>query len=375
MPEIAQLALIFLRLGATAFGGPAAHIALMKTEFVTKRAWLSEDAFLDLLGATNLIPGPNSTEIAIHIGFLRAKWAGLVVAGVCFILPAMLLVLLLAELYTRFGLLLPVQGVLYGVKPVLIAIICQAVIGLSKSALKTRTLQCLAGICFIIALFGIPELPILLLSGVVTLLIGAMHHKKEAKLSYLWALLGFVGVTLLIPVIFPQTQHLPLFWFFLKIGSVLYGSGYVLLAFLQDGLVRPEYGLTQTQLLDAIAIGQITPGPVFTAATFIGYLLGGVRSALLATLGIFLPAFLFVAISGPLIPRLRQSPQAGAFLDGINAASLALMLGATVSLGRVALFDGWTVGICLVSLLLLVRYKINSLWLLLGAGTLGVWAH
>jgi chromate transporter len=384
---LSELALLFLRLGFTAFGGPAAHIALMKEEVVTRRKWLTEAEFLDLLGATNLIPGPNSTEMAIHIGFLRGRWAGLALAGACFILPATPIVSVFAWIYVRFGALPEVQGVLYGVKPVVIAVVLQAIAGLLRSALKNRFLLALGTLALVLSLLGVDELLLLFGAGVIA---GSARWAQpgagEARRVWLLLLMLLIAAAMvvlpsLLTAPLPSAETVasagkpfglsPLFLFFLKVGSVLYGSGYVLLAFLRGTLVTDWKWLTEAQLLDATAVGQVTPGPVFTTATFIGYILGGPSAAAAATLGIFLPSFVFVAISGPLVPRLRRSPLAGAFLDGVNVAALALMAAVTWELGRAALTDGVTVALAVLSALLLVRFRANSVWLILGGALIG----
>jgi chromate transporter len=387
---LGELARLFLRLGFTAFGGPAAHIAMMKDEAVTRRKWLTEAEFLDLLGATNLIPGPNSTEMAIHIGFLRGRWRGLLLAGVCFILPAALIVSVFAWAYVVFGALPPVAGFLYAVKPVIIAVIAQAIWGLVKPAVKTRFLAAIGVSALALALLGVDELLLLFgtgaLAGVVRWALPPNAGETRPGMRSLLTVLSVAAAMVTLPTLLTRVGPMaetasgpnvplgltPLFLFFLKVGSVLYGSGYVLLAFLRDGLVHRWHWLTETQLLDATAVGQVTPGPVFTTATFIGYLLGGPMAAFVATLGIFLPSFVFVALSGPLVPRLRKSPLAGAFLDGVNVAALALMLAVTWELGRAALVDGVTVALAAVSAFLLIRFRVNSAWLILGAGALGV---
>jgi chromate transporter len=336
--ELRELAFLFLKLGTIAFGGPAAHIAMMEEEVVRRRGWLTREEFLDLLGATNLIPGPNSTEMAIHIGARRAGFAGLLVAGSCFILPAMCIVMVCAWAYVRFGKLPEVTGILYGVKPVIIAVVLHALWGLSRAAVKSSSLGLITVAAVAASCLGVNELLVLLVAGGVMVLA---------------ATAGRSGTTLAVPL--PA-----LFLIFLKIGSVLYGSGYVLLAFLRSDFVERLGWITEAQLLDAVAIGQVTPGPVFTTATFIGYVLGGPAAAIVATVGIFLPAFFFVAISGPLIPRIRKSPVAGAFLDGVNAASLALMIVVTWQLGRSALIDPVTIGLSLIAGVALLRFKLNS---------------
>lgn len=340
-----------------------------------RRQWLSHQEFLDLLGATNLIPGPNSTEMAIHIGHRRAGWPGLIVAGTCFIVPAMLIVLACAWAYTRFGTLPQADGILYGIKPVIIAVVLQALWGLGKSALKTPLLMALAAIVGFLNLIGWNELPLLFAAGAVLALSKGFARSSPKTRSF-----GFPGASILLAALPPAAGTAaaatpfglwPLFTFFVKVGSVLYGSGYVLLAFLRGGLVERYGWLTESQLLDAVAVGQFTPGPVFTTATFVGYILGGTPAALVATAGIFLPAFFFVAISGPLILRIRRSPLAGAFLDGVNAASLALMAVVTWQLGRAALVDWFALGLLIVAAILLLRFKLNSAWLVLGGGIAG----
>jgi chromate transporter len=330
MKQLSEIAALFLRLGATAFGGPAAHIAMMHDETVKRRKWLDDQEFLDLLGATNLIPGPNSTEMAIHIGFLRAGWAGLIVAGVCFIAPAMLIVLALAWGYVRFAALPQVEWLLYGVKPVVLAIIAQAFWDLGRKMVK-GPLTALVGLAvLVLSLLGVNELALLFAGGSVVML---WVNVRRLGREVLGVAVVPAGAAALSQAAVPFSQSL-LFLKFLKIGSVLYGSGYVLLAFLRADFVVRYGWLTDRQLLDAVAIGQVTPGPVFTTATFIGYLLGGMIGSLLATFGIFLPSFLFVAISNLFIPRMRASAWLGGLLDGVNVASLGLMAAVTWQLGR-----------------------------------------
>lgn len=369
---------LFLRLGTTAFGGPAAHIAMMEDEVVARRRWLTHDEFVDLLGATNLIPGPNSTELAIHIGHRRAGLAGLIVAGACFILPAALLVGGMAWAYTRYGTLPQVEGALCGIKPVVIAIITQALWRLGPSVLKGKLLIGLTVAAVALGVVGVHELAILFGVGLCAVVLRGVTRCRHLGKSSVH-LLGVIAAT---PASYAGGAAVPLafsngalFLFFLKVGSVLFGSGYVLLAFLRADLVERWQWLTETQLLDAVAVGQVTPGPVFTTATFIGYLLDGPRGALIATLGIFLPAFFFVAISSPWIPRLRQSKVTGDLLDGINAGSLALMAVVTIHLGLTAVTDMITVTLLLVSLVLLLRYRWNSTWLILGGAAAGLIAR
>jgi chromate transporter len=373
---LGEIALLFLRLGATSFGGPAAHIALMEHEVVRRRGWLTQEQFLDLLGATNLIPGPNSTEMAIHIGWRRARWTGLLVAGTCFIAPAALIVLGFAWAYVRFGHRPEAAGLLYGVKPVVIAVVVQALWRLGRHALTSRTLIIVALLCVALNVLGVRELLVLFGAG---LLVAGLRWGSTLRRGGT----GPTGeMTAVIPIALAQVGMpagvatpfgLPaLFLYFLKVGSVLFGSGYVLLAFLRADLVERWGWLSEAQLLDAVAVGQVTPGPVFTTATFIGYLLGGHPGAGLATLGIFLPAFVFVSLSGPLVPRIRRSATAGAFLDGVNAASLALMAVVTWELGRAALVDPLTVALAVATGMILLRSDINSAWLVLAGGAIGL---
>ena len=366
--RIKELAGLFLRLGTTAFGGPAAHIAIMHDETVKKRKWFSDQEFLDLVGATNLIPGPNSTEMAIHIGYIRAGWPGLIVAGACFILPAMLIVLCLAWAYVRYGSSPQAGWLLYGIKPVVIAIIFQALWNLGKRAINSLLTALVLAAVTILYFLQVNNLLLLVIGGLVIMLAANFRRMRTQGMKSI--LVPLAGLSLLAPMYVPFS--LPLMFFtFLKIGSVLYGSGYVLLAFLRSDFVVRFGWLTDPQLVDAISIGQITPGPVFTTATFIGYLLGGVPGGLLATLGIFLPSFIFVAISNPFIPRMRNSASLGSFLDGVNAASLGLMAAVTFQLGQSALVDPLTISIALISLVLLLRYKINSTWLIAGGALVG----
>ncbi len=369
--RLSELAIVFLRLGAIAFGGPAAHIGMMTDEVVKRRQWLSHERLLDLLGITNLIPGPNSTELAIHIGLERAGWRGLMVAGTCFILPAMLIVWALAAVYARYQTVPQVEWLLYGVKPVIVAIVLQALWQLGKKAVKDKPTT-IAGIGAIAAYFaGLNEIVVLMLGGIAVMLV--KHRQKQpnvmgALLLPFASTLAQVGTT---TTTIATISWAKVFLFFLKIGCVLYGSGYVLLAFLQRDLVERNQWLTSQQLLDAIAIGQFTPGPVFTTATFIGYLLAGNAGAIAGTIGIFLPAFVGVAIINPWVAKLRASTWASGFLDGVNAASLGLMAGVTWILGRTALVDWQTAIVAVVSVIVVLRTKVNSAWLVLAGAILG----
>jgi chromate transporter len=368
-----EVAWLFLRLGATAFGGPAAHVGLMEDEVVRRRGWLTHEEFLDLLGAVNLIPGPNSTEMAIHVGKRVAGWAGFAVAGLCFILPAALLVTAIAWAYRDFGKLPSAAGLLYAVKPVVLAVVLQALWRLGTRCVRAPDVDAVGQVAVVAAVLGAHELLILLAAGVVVALgRGAARLWRRGQTAGVFALLGVPSLPLAAAGGGAAPVGLgPLFLVFLEIGSVLFGSGYVLLAFLQTELVERRGWLTQAQLLDAVAVGQVTPGPVFTAATFVGYLLEGWAGAAVATAGIFLPAFVFVALSGPLIPRLRRSPAAGAFLDGVNVASLALMAVVTGQLAGASLVDPLSAVLAAASALLL-RRGVNSAWLVLGGGLVGL---
>jgi chromate transporter len=373
MLRLTELAALFLKLGMTGFGGPAAHIAMMHDETVRRRRWLTDQEFLDLVGATNLIPGPNSTEMAIHIGFRRAGWPGLIIGGLCFILPAMLIVMTLAWVYLRFGSTPQAAWLLYGVKPVIIAIIVHALWGLVQKALRGLIAAVVASAVLVLYFGGVNEIALLFAGGLVVM-IAATIRRWENPVSGLFLAPFLSGRNLLASsAAVAASFGLPLlFLTFLKIGSVLYGSGYVLLAFLRADFVVRFGWLTDPQLMDAIAVGQVTPGPLFTTATFIGYILGGIPGALLATLGIFLPSFFFVAVSNPLIPRMRRSAWVGGFLDGVNAASLGLMAAVSWQLGRTSVTDPLTILMAVISFVLLLRFRINSTWLIAGGALLGL---
>jgi chromate transporter len=380
--SLAELARLFLKLGTIAFGGPAAHVAMMEDEVVRRRRWLSRQEFLDLLGATNLIPGPNSTELAMHVGRARAGGAGLVVAGTCFILPAALIVTALARAYLRFGTLPEAAHLLYGVKAVVIAVVVQALWRLGRTAARTPWLATVGVLATAAAAAGVSEILVLLGAGVTTAATRKLAGHDGLDAGGRPGVLGLLALAQVgagaaagsAPGSAAGIALWPLFAFFLKVGSVLFGSGYVLLAFLRSGLVVERGWLTEPQLLDAVAIGQVTPGPVFTTATFIGYLLAGGGGAAVATIGIFLPAFLLVALSGPLVPALRRSV-AAAVLDGVNVASLALMAVVTVQLARAALVDPLTIALAVGSAILLFRFGVNSAWLVLAGAAVGVIAR
>jgi chromate transporter len=369
-----DLAVSFLRLGLTAFGGPAAHIAMMDEEFVGRRRWLTREEFLDMLGASNLIPGPSSTEMAIHVGHRRAGWRGLVTAGTCFIIPAMLLVMACAWAYVKFGSLPQVRDVLYGVKPVIIAVILNALWRLARTAVKSVFLAIIGALATGAAVAGANVLVVLFAAGLLAMIKGSLRMQGTcAGMAILPAIKSGLAPAALAAVAIPISLS-GLFLLFLKFGSVIFGGGYVLLAFLQADLVSRLHWMTQAQLLDAVAVGQLTPGPVFTTATFIGYLLGGVRGAVVATAGIFLPGFVFVAASRPLIPRIRHSKIAAAFLDGVNVGAVALMIAVTWQLSRAALVDFPTGAIAALSAAVLIYFRINSAWLIFAGGLVGLGA-
>ena len=378
--SLREVAAFFLRLGAVAFGGPAAHIAMMDDELVRRRGWLSRERFLDLLGASSIIPGPSSTELAIHIGYLRAGWRGLVIAGSCFILPAAIMVTALAWAYVRFGKITATAAVLYGIKPVVIAVVLQALWGMSHTAVKSKLLAAVALVSVALAAFGLHPLLVLVIGGALVVLVRLVapesRHKAPAGAALLpaksLAASGSAAGAAAGAAAIAAPSLASVFLVFLKMGAVVFGSGYVLLAFLHVDLVAHRHWLTDAQLVDAVAIGQVTPGPVFTTATFIGYLLGGVRGAGVATVAVFLPAFLLVAASGPLVPRIRRSRIAAAFLDGVIVGSLALMAVVTWQLGRASLVDWVTVALAIVSLVLLLRLRLNSAWLILLGAVVGV---
>lgn len=366
--RLQDLAIVFLKLGAIAFGGPAAHTALIQDEVVTRRQWLTSEALLDLIGVTNLIPGPNSTELAVHIGYERGGWRGLAIAGVCFILPAALIVWVLAMVYVRYQSVPALGWLMYGIKPVIIAIILQALGKLGRKAAKDWPTT-LAGVAVMGAFFAqIDEILLLVLAGLAVMVIN--NRRLPGSFSGLLWLPVPLAQTVVSSEVLAIGWH-QVFWVFLKIGSVLYGGGYVLLAFLQRDLVERSQWLTSQQLLDAIAIGQVTPGPLFTTATFVGYVLAGHSGAIAATVGIFLPGFLLVGLVNPWVPKLRRSPWVSSFLDGVNAASLGLMATVTYTLGRAALVDGLTIALAILSTVLVFRFKVNAVWLVLAGGLIG----
>jgi chromate transporter len=379
--RLAEVARVFLRLGLTAFGGPAAHIALMENEIVRRRRWVSAARFLDLLGAANLIPGPSSTELAIFLGFEHAGRLGLIVGGACFILPAALLVALLAFAYVRFGAIPQLTGVLYGLKPVVIAIVVQALWGLAPRAIKKSPwLGALGVLACASSALGADALAVLLGSGLVSLAVHRYANREGAAHGLAPVALATAAASSA-PAVAAPVSLAGLFLVFLKLGAVVFGSGYVLLAFLRADLVDRLHWLSEAQLLDAVAVGQVTPGPVFTTATFIGYVVGArggpamaMGGAALATLGIFLPGFVLVALTRPLLSRLRSSTIAGAFLDGVNVAALALMAVVTVQLSRAALVDAVTIGLAVAAGIALLRFQVNTTWIVVGGALVGALA-
>ena len=369
--RLQEVTRLFLKLGTVSFGGPIAHIALMEQEVVQKRAWLSREHFLDLLAAVNLVPGPNATEMAIHIGWVRAGWPGLVLGGVAFILPATLISLAVAVLYVRLGALPQVATILYGINPAAIAIVLVSTYRLGRAAIRDGRSAALGAVCLLAVSLGhVNEAVVLFAAGVI----GLLMYSQPSSPGLTHVLLG---MSLVAPSLRPafarlDDQLLRLGAFFLKVGSLLFGSGMLLFAFIHRDMVSRYAWLSEQQLLDAIAVGQITPGPVSSAVTFIGYLLAGVPGALVATVAVFLPSFVIVALTGPWIPRLRRSPAAQAFLDGVNVAVVALILSVGLLLLRSAIVDVWTALILLLALVALLRFRLDTLWLVLGGAVAGL---
>lgn len=392
--RLGEIARAFLRLGFVAFGGAAAHIGLMEEEFVRRRKWLSREEFLDRLGAVNLLPGPTSTEMAIYLGELRGGFAGLLVAGACFILPAAFMTVGLAWAYVKYGALPELAGVLWGVKPVVVVLLLQAVWSLAKAALKSRELMFLAAVVLGLAAMHVPTLALLIGTGVAWIVANRFGRKPDTALvltvaigsgivqsasrtslangapgenAERGAVVAVGGVSSVLAV---TTSGV--FLYFLKIGALLFGSGYVLLAVLREDLVTRLHWLSQTQLLDAIAVSQATPGPFFTVATFVGYVLAGWRGAAVATLGMFVPAFTYVALTANVLPKMRNSPNAGAFLDGVNAAAVALMAFVGLQFAREVVTTPSALVIGAVAAVLVFRYRVNSAWVVLGGAAAGL---
>lgn len=371
---VREVAATFLRIGLTAFGGPAAHIAIMRHELVERRKWVSEAHFLDLLGATNLIPGPNSSEMTMHLGFVRAGWRGLLAGGVAFLLPAMLIVLGIAWAYVEYGATPAAGWLLYGIKPVIIPLIALALWSLGRAAVKGPVTVAVGIGALALDLLGVNFVAVLLGGGAAVMLLDnarRLRHRPGATLALPLPMLGG-GLGGLAASSATGFSLWGMALIFLKIGALLYGSGYVLFAYMQADLVQANGWLTEQQLLDAIAIGQFTPGPLSASATFVGYILGGVPGALLATAALYAPAFLVVALSNPLIPRIRNSRWASGFLDGVNVAALALMIAVTWELGQAALVDPFTLVTGAIAAVVLVRWKLNSVWVVLFGAAMGL---
>ncbi len=364
--QIKEIAKLFLKLGFIGFGGPAAHIAMMQQEVVVKKKWMSEQHFLDLLGATNLIPGPNSTEMAIHIGYDKGSWKGLIVAGLCFILPAVFITGIFAWLYQQYGQLPEVQPFIYGIKPAIIAIIIGAVFPLAKKSVKSTFLAVVGILVLVLSLFGISEIYLMFGAGLLAMGLYSIQSKRNTLQSF-------------IPLAFLQIAQSPLlsetntklFWIFLKIRAILYGSGYVLFAFLDTELVATGL-LTRQQLMDAIAVGQFTPGPVFSSVTFIGYQINGLSGAVISTIAIFLPSFILVALLNPLMKKMRQSKGLSIFLDAVNVASVAIIVAICLTMGKETITDWRTILIAMISAIVVFKFKkINSAFVVIGGALLG----
>ncbi|MBI5949369.1 MAG: chromate efflux transporter [Chloroflexi bacterium] len=363
--RLSEVTFYFLRLGAIAFGGPAAHLAIMRRELVATRKWVTDAEFMDLVGAANLIPGPNSTEISMHLGARRAGWAGLWLGGFAFILPAVCVVLALAWAYVEYGSTPAGEGIIWGIQPFVLAIVVQAIWGLRRAAVKGWATAAAGAAVVGLGVAGVD--PIALIFGAGALLVAKAKLGGPAMRFLLWLRRGgHHAVFFAVPAGYSLGE---LFLVFLKIGSVLYGSGYVLFAFLEADFVDSRGWLTEQQLVDAIAVGQFTPGPLFSSATFAGYVIDGVPGALVATAGIFLPSFVFVTLTYPLVPWLRRSTWAAPFLDGVNVAALALMAVVTVTLARETLDSAGAMALFAAAALVLVRWSPNTAWLVVvGAG-------
>jgi chromate transporter len=364
-----DVAAVFLKIGLTAFGGPAAHIAMMHDEIVERRKWIDDQHFLDLLGATNLIPGPNSSEMSMHIGYVRGGLIGLIIGGMCFLLPSMVIVLGIAWAYVEYGSTPAAGWLLDGIKPVIIPLIIAALWSLGQKAVKGALTGFIGIAALVLYFFGINFVILLLGGGLAVMLVKNAPRLKEA--SWLRLLLPVIGLPAAAEAATGFSMW-KMFLSFVKVGLLMYGSGYTLFAYLHADLVESTRWLTEKQLIDAIAAGQMTPGPLSTSATFIGYLLGGVPGAIIATFGIYIPAFVVVALSNPLIPRIRHSPWASGFLDGVNVAALGLMAAVTWELAQAAFPDLFAVVIGLVAAFMLFRYRVNSVYLVLFGALLGL---
>jgi chromate transporter len=356
---LGEIAIVFLKLGCTSFGGPVVHLALMEKEVVTKKRWMTQDHFLDLIGATNLIPGPNSTEMTMHVGQEQGGFKGLLVAGCSFIFPAVLITAVFAWAYQQYGALPEVQPFIYGIKPAIIAVILFLMIGLGKKALKSYDLAAIGIVAGGLVLAEFSEIAVLFGSGFAGIVMYIFRQRSARVNSF--------APLLLVPVV----SNLKVFWIFLKVGSILYGSGYVLFAFLEDALVTPGI-ISKEQLIDAIAVGQFTPGPVFSSATFIGWQIGGAKGALAATIGIFLPSFAFVALLNPIIPKLRKSKVMSAFLDAVNVASVAIISAVILEIGREVLIDWRSILVAIAGFVFSYFFRnVNTAFIILGGSLLG----
>ena len=360
--NLKEVAKLFFKLGSIAFGGPAAHIAMMEDEVVKKRKWMTPQHFLDLVGATNLIPGPNSTEMTMHCGHERAGWKGLIIAGACFVFPAVVITMVFAWLYQQYGQLPKVEPFIYGIKPAVIAIILGAIYRLGKKALKNVELGVLGALTLIACLLGVDEILALFACGLLGLILYFIRNSKDNLNSFTPLVLMQVALT-------PST--LKILWTFFKVGALLYGSGYVLFAFLDAELVTTGL-LTRQELIDAVAVGQFTPGPVLSTATFIGWQLGGFWGAIAATIGIFLPSFIFVSILNPFVPKMRKSRIFSAFLDAVNIAAVAVIVAVCIEMGKETLTDWRTILIAAISLIcVFVFKKMNSAFIVIGGALFG----
>lgn len=365
--NLKEIAKLFLKLGIIGFGGPAVHIAMMQDEVVVKKKWLNEQHFLDLIGATNLIPGPNSTEMAIHIGHEKAGWKGLIVAGICFIFPAVIITGFFAFLYKEYGQIPEIKPFLYGIKPAIIAIILSAIFPLAKKSLKTIQLGIIGAVVLLLSLLNYNEIILMFGAGIIALLIYYLKQNTNKNINAFipLTLFQFSNNNLISPT------NLNLFLIFLKIGAILYGSGYVLFAFLDAELVASGL-LSRTQLIDAIAVGQFTPGPVFSSVTFIGYQINGFSGAIISTIAIFIPSFIFVALLNPLVKKMRNSKMFSTFLDAINVASIAIIISICLEMGKETIIDWRTILIAFLSIIITFNYrKINSAFIVLGGSIIG----
>ncbi|WP_025664392.1 chromate efflux transporter [Aquimarina megaterium] len=365
--RLIEVAIVFFKLGCFAFGGPAAHIAMMENEVVDKRKWMDKQHFLDLIGATNLIPGPNSTEMTMHCGHERAGTAGLFVAGACFVFPAVVITGVLAWFYTSYGQLPEVTPFIFGIKPAVLAIILSAILKLGKKALKNWELGIIGALVLVISLLGVNEVIALLSAG----LFGTLYFYSKSKLNTSPKSIAPFFIFKISTFTFIKLSSIKVLWTFFKVGAILYGSGYVLFAYLDAELVTKGW-LTRSELIDAIAVGQFTPGPVLSTATFIGYQLAGFWGAIAATLGIFLPSFLFVLLLNPLVPKMRKSKILSYFLDTVNIAAVSIMLSVLFTMSLDTLIDWKAILIALIGVIMIFGFKkVNPMWIVLGGSLLG----